>query len=499
VDETVTGLTGQDVSHVFADPGTFTVNVTATDKDGGVSNPASFVIPITTLAVQGNDLAVGGTSGDDVIAVTLGPAAGDVEVTVNNNGPVTFHMTGQLLVFGSAGNDELRVNGTDVNDSAVKTESQIVWQAPRAQTIRWSSIEHTTIDLRAGDDYIVDPGADTAILGGPGNDTIVITATAGGGVVVDGQEGSDTYEIRLGSLAGPVTVNDQGSTGTDTMNVVGTSGNDAIALSGGEVTSGGQTIVFNSSVDNMTVDGGGGDDSVVVSETPVVPLSIEGVTDLVIHGTAGNDRIVFSPGSKPGEIEARLNGAVQGKFTPTGRIVAYGEAGDDDIEVAGSIALSGWLYGGAGNDRRKGGAGDDVLFGGDGDDLLVGRGGRDLLVGGHGADRIVGNADDDILIAGTTAFDANDAALCAIMDEWTSVERGQAERVANLRGLGTGPRLNGDYFLQKGVTVFDDAARDVLTGCAGLDWFLFNDTEDKVTDLGADEFKDVLDYILAAV
>jgi len=110
----------------------------------------------------------------------------------------------------------------------------------------------------------------------------------------------------------------------------------------------------------------------------------------------------------------------------------------------------------------------------------------------------VGNADDDILIAGWTLFEVNDAALCAIMAEWTS-SREYATRVANLTGADTGERLNGGFFLQQGVTVFDDDVRDVLTGSAGLDWFLFSDTEDKVTDLSALEFADVLDYILAEV
>ena len=68
-----------------------------------------------------------------------------------------------------------------------------------------------------------------------------------------------------------------------------------------------------------------------------------------------------------------------------------------------------------------------------------------------------------------------------------------------LRGEGTGPRLNEDYFLQQGVSIFDDGARDVLTGSAGLDWFFFHDSEDKVTDLSDEEFADVLDYILAEV
>ena len=55
--------------------------------------------------------------------------------------------------------------------------------------------------------------------------------------------------------------------------------------------------------------------------------------------------------------------------------------------------------------------------------------------------------------------------------------------------------LSGGFFLQITLTVFDDDIRDVLTGSAGLDWFFFSDSEDKVTDLIADEFKDVLDYI----
>ena len=58
----------------------------------------------------------------------------------------------------------------------------------------------------------------------------------------------------------------------------------------------------------------------------------------------------------------------------------------------------------------------------------------------------MGNSGDDILIAGTTAFDHNQAALAAIMAEWTSA-RSYADRVANLSGTGSGPRDNGSVFL----------------------------------------------------
>ena len=91
---------------------------------------------------------------------------------------------------------------------------------------------------------------------------------------------------------------------------------------------------------------------------------------------------------------------------------------------------------------------------------------------GGGADRLGGGPGDDILIGGTTAFDANEQALAAIRAEWNSA-RDFATRVANLSGIGTGPRANGNFFLWLDgpeATVFDDGAADVLNGAAGLDW-----------------------------
>jgi Ca2+-binding RTX toxin-like protein len=196
-----------------------------------------------------------------------------------------------------------------------------------------------------------------------------------------------------------------------------------------------------------------------------------------------------------------------GTFIPTGRLIANGEGGHDDITVNGSIALNAVLNGGAGNDRLKGGAGHDNLLGGEGDDLIVGGAGRDFLIGGTGADRLVGNADEDILVAGTTNFDAQDAALYAIVSEWTST-RTYAQRTANISGTGAGPsfdaRLNGTYFLNASATVHDDNAKDMLTGAAGQDWFFANlfldsgddaNKKDKITDLHANEFAIDLDFI----
>ena len=208
-----------------------------------------------------------------------------------------------------------------------------------------------------------------------------------------------------------------------------------------------------------------------------------------------------------GDIKVILNGASQGTYELTGRLLAFGQAGDDDIKLEGGISLSAWLYGDAGNDRLKGGAGHDAIFGGDGDDLLLGKSGRDLLIGGVGADRIIGNADDDILIAGSTAFDfdanrrlkaTHERSLLDIMQEWTS-SRDYAVRVANLtNGSGSTDGENGSTFLKTGgadATVFDDDDKDVLTGSSGSDWFFFDLEDDRATDLKDEVFANDLDFI----
>jgi VCBS repeat-containing protein len=176
--------------------------------------------------------------------------------------------------------------------------------------------------------------------------------------------------------------------------------------------------------------------------------------------------------------------------------------GNDQATIAGNIETTVLIDGGAGNDKLKGGGGPDVLVGGPGNDQLTGGSGRDLLIGGLGADLLVGNSGEDILIAGVTAFDANYDALFAIMGEWSS-SRSEAQRAANLRGNGSGPafdqRRNGNYFLQAdgpAATVFDDNAKDRLTGSAGRDWFFANldsNVKDQLTDQNCGEWIDDLD------
>jgi hypothetical protein len=85
----------------------------------------------------------------------------------------------------------------------------------------------------------------------------------------------------------------------------------------------------------------------------------------------------------------------------------------------------------------------------------------------------VGNSGDDIMIAGTTAYDNNEAALAAIMAEWTSA-RNYADRVANLSGTGSGSSANSHVFLiasGPSATVFANTSVNVLHGGSGMNWY----------------------------
>jgi hypothetical protein len=214
--------------------------------------------------------------------------------------------------------------------------------------------------------------------------------------------------------------------------------------------------------------------TIVISAVTVQPDPLNpGLDMLVVGGATDGNHIMLTPGG--GGVTVTIDNVGQGTFSPTSRLVIYGQSGNDTINAAG-ITLPVWLFGGDGNDWLSGGAGNDLILGEGGDDDLFGAQGRDLLIGGVGSDDLYSNADEDLLMASFTAFDSSQSALDAIMDEWTS-SRDVATRMANLRGTGTGPRDNGNYFLQvngQGKTVFDDGAADTLQGAGGSDWFFAN-------------------------
>jgi hypothetical protein len=199
---------------------------------------------------------------------------------------------------------------------------------------------------------------------------------------------------------------------------------------------------------------------------------------LLVVGTSSKDEIEIKRKSST-QISVTIESGrqkFQANFTNViSRIIVFGLAGNDKIDVSSDVAIPTWLYGDEGDDQLKGGARADVLLGGLGNDRLESRDGRDLLIGGRGKDLLFGGKHDDLLIAGFTDHDASELALCSILDEWQRTDDANgtyAKRVDHLLGtLGGG--LNGSIFLND-TTVHDEGLVDELSGNSELDWFLAN-------------------------
>ena len=224
--------------------------------------------------------------------------------------------------------------------------------------------------------------------------------------------------------------------GNGTLQIIGTGGDDNVSVS-------------QSGKDSLRVQA-----SFLAGKSHSVQFALDQVYQIEVYGGAGRDMLNASKLSTPVMIDGG-----------EGSDLIWGGRGDD------------LLVGGSGHDLIWGGDGADILLGGGGNDLLWGDGGHNLLIGGDGLDLLFGGQMGDILVGGKTVFSdppragaVNRQALQAILEEWKS-PRSNPVRRANLSdGNGSTERLNDNYFLQLGSTLFDDGQRDTLLGANKRQW-----------------------------
>src|SRR5262249_46290048 len=141
----------------------------------------------------------------------------------------------------------------------------------------------------------------------------------------------------------------------------------------------------------------------------------------------------------------------------------------DELSVANNVVVDAVLHAGLGDSILVGGGGNNILLGGAGNDILLAGRGRDVLIGGGGTDLLYGGSGDDLPIAGTTDDAATDAALSAVMREWSRTDADYGTRVAHLTGASPGG-ANGATVLNA-ATVHGDGALDFLLGGSGKDLY----------------------------
>jgi Ca2+-binding RTX toxin-like protein len=174
----------------------------------------------------------------------------------------------------------------------------------------------------------------------------------------------------------------------------GTSGNDRLAVPGGNSNLTDFTIFGISGSDILT--GGGGDDRIFAGNGGDSTLNGGDGRDQLfgnfgndtLNGGNGNDRLFGGLGNDT------LDGGFGNDFLDggLGDDILIGGGGND--QIFGSIGND-ILDGGGGNDTLNGGLGDDQLDGGNGNDTLNASPGNDILLGGLGSDILVGGSNAD--------------------------------------------------------------------------------------------------------
>jgi extracellular elastinolytic metalloproteinase len=489
------------------------VAVDVLTNDGGSPDPTSVAVvdgpAHGTVAVSPAGVVTyspaANFSGDDSFTYLVRDAAGAVSnVATVSVTVVAVADTPQLTVTPSASGDENAAIPLDVAAALTDTDGSEVLALAVAGVPAGGTLSAGTDN---GDGtWTLTPAQLTGLTltlpdNLPGDAPFTLTVTATATEQSNGSAASATATIDVTvrnvapqnvALAGPASgvrgqplsytgsFTDPGPLDTHTLAWQVTLGGSVVATGSGAAFSfvpadaGTYTVTFTVTDD----DGGSGTASqtVAVGVAAVEPdPTAPGSGVLVVGGTNGADTIVVTPNGKSGGVVVSINGQNVGTFPaagdlPLGRIAVYAQGGDDDVQVAGSIGVPAWLYGGDGNDRLKGGAGNDVLLGQAGNDDILGGSGRDLLIGGAGADHLVGNADDDILIAGTYTGEGDSSAIAAIMGEWTRTDKSGPERAADLQN---GGGVNGSVVLD-GTTLVSDSDPDQLTGSSGYNWLLFD-------------------------
>ena len=409
----------------------------------------------------GGSLTDKGSAGDTVTDSAAGSfALSNTQLTAPNTTLALNGFTTANLTDSGTGGDTFTVTGW-TGSGALKGESEtIVDHAAGGFTLSNAALSST-----AGGSLTL-AGFKTANLQDTsgGGHVFTVTGWTGAGslsgtsdTVVDSASGSfalSNTALSVGNqsltLSGITTAN-LTDTGTGhTFTVAGWTGNGSLSSS---LTSNTETLTATETAGvtltntSLALAGGG-------------TLSLGGFAkaNLTVTTASGNPTaIVDASGFSNGPTNLTVNGG-------GGAIVYGGTAGKSTLTASGS--------------------GDDILIGNGGGDKLTDSGsGMNILIGGGpGGDTLTGGG-NDILVSGTTSYDAdtaaNIAALDAILAEWTSSDS-YATRIGKIfAGVGTGgaDALNGSTVTQDGKA---NTLQDGSTQSQNNNWFLAW-SNDKVT------------------
>jgi uncharacterized delta-60 repeat protein len=192
-DGTVTGWCPGDsadalvAQHAYFKKGLYHVRFSVRDSDGAVSSACMDVSVqaghISTGSVGGiSTLTVNGTKNADLVSIRKAARGGAIEVTLNNVFQGLFQAD-RVIIFGSAGNDVIRV-------APEITEPVEVFGGPGNDLI-YGGVGDATLHGGKGNDKLFGGSGKNVLFGGAGNDWLEVSDTNTHPATLHGGEGND--------------------------------------------------------------------------------------------------------------------------------------------------------------------------------------------------------------------------------------------------------------------------------------------------------------------
>jgi hypothetical protein len=212
---TIAGGPSIKLDHLYTATGTFTIQVTAKDQNGVVSQLATQLVNISTVAMEadpsgGTDLAIGGkAAGGDTILVSAANTSGTaVSVNFDKTAMGTFTPTGHILVYGQGSKDTITLQPYVVG----KTTYYL--KVPALLYGEGSGGDHISAAGSAANNVLTGHGANEVLTGGQGRDMLIagtgaatLNAGVGDDLLIGGSTSYDigsssgmTYDQQLASL-----------------------------------------------------------------------------------------------------------------------------------------------------------------------------------------------------------------------------------------------------------------------------------------------------------
>ncbi|MCJ2131439.1 calcium-binding protein [Methylobacterium sp. E-045] len=233
-----------------------------------------------------------------------------------------------------------------------------------------------TVTIQGGDfaDIITGGSGVNTLTGGEGNDTLTGGAASdvleggAGADILNGGGGTDTASYASSSIGVTVNlltgINTGGDAEGDTLSgisrIIGSAHEDV--LTGDDAAN---TLIGGSVYDSLF--GAGGNDRLVVSETPMIVDGGSGTDIMIVVGPS-----LFTDGTFINVEKTYVRNGGSADFTPmtTGQTVVSQSTAGNMAVIIGSEAAD-RIYGGRGSDILIGGAGNDKMFAGTGGDIFT--------------------------------------------------------------------------------------------------------------------------------